>query len=81
MSLFIKDTLSEAQKGAKLVKELMADLYYHQISDEGELYNSSLRLAYGSAIKLLMDIETCMNASVQKLNKSESGGKTNGIIK
>ena len=68
-----QDTLSEAQKGAKLVKELMADLYYHYIEDEGEEYNKAVANAYGDACKLLMSIETCQNASVQKLNSNGKG--------
>lgn len=73
MSLTIKDNLSEAQKGQKLVKELMADLYYHQISDEGEAYNKAIMNAYGSVCKALMDIETAQNASIQPIKLN--GGK------
>jgi len=73
MSLFIKDTLSEAQKGAKLVKELLAGLTFNQIQDEGESYNLSVKRAFLTSCNLLQDIETCQNASVQKLNLNGKG--------
>jgi len=74
MSLFIKDTLSEAQKGAKLVKELLSELYYSSIDDEGENYNKAVANAYGSVCRALMDIETCQNASINNKPKHLNSG-------
>jgi hypothetical protein len=70
----VKDTLSEAQKGQKLVKELMADLYYYQIADEGSEYNLAVQNAYGSVCRALMDIETAQNASINNKPKHLNSG-------
>lgn len=68
---FPRDILSEAQKGSKLVKELLEEMYQTIIQDEGEDYNKAVALAYGSAIKLVMDIETAQDAQQLKGGKQK----------
>jgi hypothetical protein len=61
-----QETLEEAFKSSKKAEQLLRELFSAQIEEEGEAYNQALRLAYGSSCKLVMDIETCINAQLEK---------------
>jgi len=71
MAFLFKDNLTEAHKGAKLVKELLEDLYLHQLPEDGDEYNKALINTYADSIRLVMSLEQTQNAQIQPIKLKE----------
>jgi hypothetical protein len=61
MASLQQDTLITAQTLAKKCKELLSELYYSQMLEEGEKFNKFIKLSYTDSLSLLQNIENAFN--------------------